>query len=98
MPEQHLKSLQQAFPPRKLSFLLAIVVALTPFAVDMYLPAMPAMARYLATGIEQVEVSLQVPCGGAVLVEVALVHVGMHRCTACDELQVAIADDATRRS
>ena len=58
MPEQHLKSLQQAFPPRRLSFLLAIVVALTPFAVDMYLPAMPAMARYLATGIEQVEVSL----------------------------------------
>jgi len=58
MPEQHLKSLQQAFPPRRLSFLLAIVVALTPFAVDMYLPAMPAMAHYLATGIEQVEVSL----------------------------------------
>lgn len=58
MPDQHLKSLQQAFPPRRLSFLLAIVVALTPFAVDMYLPAMPAMARYLATGIEQVEVSL----------------------------------------
>jgi len=58
MPEQHLKSLQQAFPPRRLSFLLAIVVALTPFAVDMYLPAMPAMALYLATGIEQVEVSL----------------------------------------
>jgi len=58
MPEQQLKVLQQAFPPRKLSFLLAIVVALTPFAVDMYLPAMPAMAHYLATGIEQVEVSL----------------------------------------
>jgi len=58
MPEQHLKSLQLAFPPRRLSFLLAIVVALTPFAVDMYLPAMPAMALYLATGIEQVEASL----------------------------------------
>ena len=58
MPEQHLKSLQQAFPPQKLSILLAIVVALTPFAVDMYLPAMPAMAAYFATGIEHIEISM----------------------------------------
>lgn len=58
MPEQHLKALQQAFPPKRLSFLLAIVVALTPFAVDMYLPAMPAMATYFATGIEQIEISM----------------------------------------
>jgi len=46
MPKQHLKLLQQAFPPKRLSLLLAIVVALTPFAIDMYLPAMPAMAVY----------------------------------------------------
>jgi len=58
MPEQHLKLLQTAFPPKKLSFLLAIVVALTPFAVDMYLPAMPAMAGYFVTGIEQIEISM----------------------------------------
>ncbi len=58
MPEQYLKSLQQAFPPRRLSVLLAIVVALTPFAIDMYLPAMPAMAEYFATGIEQIEISM----------------------------------------
>ncbi len=58
MPEQLLRSLQQTFPPKRLSFLLAIVVALTPFAVDMYLPAMPAMAGYFATGIEQIEMSM----------------------------------------
>jgi DHA1 family bicyclomycin/chloramphenicol resistance-like MFS transporter len=56
--DQYLKSLQQAFPPKRLSFLLAIVVALTPFAVDMYLPAMPAMADYFGTGIEQIEISM----------------------------------------
>jgi len=59
MPELHLKALQQAFPPRRLSILLAIVVALTPFAIDMYLPAMPAMAAYFATGIEQIEISMR---------------------------------------
>ena len=58
MPELHLKALQEAFPPRRLSILLAIVVALTPFAIDMYLPAMPAMAAYFATGIEQIEISM----------------------------------------
>jgi len=58
MPELHLKALQEAFPPRRLSVLLAVVVALTPFAIDMYLPAMPAMATYFATGIEQIEISM----------------------------------------
>ncbi len=58
MPELHLKSLQQAFPPRRLSIPLAIVVALTPFAIDMYLPAMPAMVTYFVTGIEQIEMTM----------------------------------------
>jgi len=58
MPELHLQALQQAFPPKRLSILLAIVVALTPFAIDMYLPAMPAMAVYFATGIDQIEISM----------------------------------------
>jgi DHA1 family bicyclomycin/chloramphenicol resistance-like MFS transporter len=58
MPELHLQKLQQAFPPKRLSVLLAIVVALTPFAIDMYLPAMPAMAMYFATGIDQIEISM----------------------------------------
>jgi DHA1 family bicyclomycin/chloramphenicol resistance-like MFS transporter len=58
MPELHLKLLQEAFPPRRLSILLAIVVALTPFAIDMYLPAMPAMATFFVTGIDQIEISI----------------------------------------
>jgi len=58
MPELHLKTLQQAFPPKRLSILLAIVVALTPFAIDMYLPAMPVMAVYFSTSIDQIEISL----------------------------------------
>ncbi len=58
MPEFHLKALQDAFPPKRLSLLLAVVVALTPFAIDMYLPAMPAMASYFATGIDKIEISM----------------------------------------
>ena len=58
MPELHLQKLQQAFPPRRLSVLLAFVVALTPFAIDMYLPAMPAMSAYFATSIDQIEISM----------------------------------------
>ena len=58
MPELHLKALQDAFPPKRLSLLLAVVVALTPFAIDMYLPAMPAMATYFATGIDKIEISM----------------------------------------
>ena len=75
MPEQLLKLLQSAFPLRRLSFLLAFVVALTPFAVDMYLPAMPAMASYFATGIEMMGTS-QFALGALTGMLVSLLHTG----------------------
>ena len=41
-----------------LTFLLAALVALTPLAVDMYLPAMQMIAADLQTPIHQVELSI----------------------------------------
>jgi len=40
--------------------LLAALTSVTPLAVDMYLPAMPAIARDLATGIEKIEVTVAI--------------------------------------
>lgn len=43
---------------RSLAILLAMLTAVAPFAVDMYLPAMQAMASDLATPIHYVEISV----------------------------------------
>lgn len=43
---------------RSLAILLAMLTAVAPFAVDMYLPAMQAMAKDLATPIHYVEISV----------------------------------------
>lgn len=43
---------------RSLAILLAMLTAVAPFAVDMYLPAMQAMALDLATPIHYVEISI----------------------------------------
>lgn len=40
--------------------LLASIMALTPLAIDMYLPAMPILAQYLATDMPMVQNSLSV--------------------------------------
>ena len=40
--------------------LLAAVVATTPLAIDMYLPAMPVMAQQLDTSIGMVQQSLSI--------------------------------------
>ncbi|WP_446727645.1 Bcr/CflA family efflux MFS transporter [Pseudoalteromonas sp. S16_S37] len=50
---QHSHSLGRLFLP-----LLASIVALTPLAIDLYLPAMLAIAEQLNTSLEQVQVSL----------------------------------------
>lgn len=45
---------------RKLAVLLASLIAVTPLAIDVYLPAIPAIAQNLAADIHDVELSLGV--------------------------------------
>ncbi|PCI33404.1 MAG: Bcr/CflA family drug resistance efflux transporter [Alphaproteobacteria bacterium] len=45
-------------PPRVLAILLAALVALTPFSIDTYLPAIPAMATWFGTSIGMVEMTI----------------------------------------
>ncbi len=44
--------------PRIMAILLAALVALTPFSIDTYLPALPAMADYFATSVGRVELTV----------------------------------------
>jgi len=46
------------FSPKILAVMLAGLVALTPFSVDTYLPAMPAMARWFGTSAGMVELTV----------------------------------------
>ncbi len=45
-------------PPRILAVFLATLVALTPFSIDTYLPAMPAMAIWFNTSVGMVEMTV----------------------------------------
>ena len=45
-------------PPKVLAVFLASMVALAPFSIDTYLPAMPAMATYFGTSIGMVEMTV----------------------------------------
>jgi len=45
-------------PPRRLAMWLAALVALTPFSIDSYLPAIPAMAETLDTAVARVQHSV----------------------------------------
>ena len=47
-------------PPKSLLMLLASIVALSPLAIDMYLPAMPALADAFGTTISMVQNSLSI--------------------------------------
>ncbi len=60
MPTQSSPSSSLSSKPsiRSLAILLAMLVAVAPFAIDMYLPAMKVMATDLATAIHYVEVSI----------------------------------------
>lgn len=47
-----------ALSPRFLFILLGALAGLTPLAVDMYLPAIPAIARDLATSIDGAQLTI----------------------------------------
>ncbi len=47
--------------PRFLFILLGALAGLTPLAVDMYLPAIPAIARDLATSIDGAQLTISTP-------------------------------------
>jgi len=48
------------YPAKRLAPLLAIIVALSPFAIDTYLPAIPAMANYFGVNIHLIELSIPI--------------------------------------
>jgi DHA1 family bicyclomycin/chloramphenicol resistance-like MFS transporter len=48
------------FPAKKLAPILAIIVALSPFAIDTYLPAIPTMAKYFVVDIRLIELSIPI--------------------------------------
>lgn len=55
---------QTSSPTRALILLLAALTALTPLAIDAYLPAIPQMANDLATSIHDTEISLSLYLAG----------------------------------
>ncbi len=55
---------QTLMPTRALILLLAALTALTPLAIDAYLPAIPQMANDLATSIHDTEISLSLYLAG----------------------------------
>lgn len=58
MYERYLNVFKKHYPAKKLAPLLALVVALSPFAIDTYLPAMPSMARFFNVDIHLIELSI----------------------------------------
>ena len=46
------------FSPKVMAILLAALVALAPFSIDTYLPAMPAMTGYFGTTMGMVEMTI----------------------------------------
>lgn len=55
-----------ALPPRSLTFLLAALVAIVPFAIDTYLPAMAQLAADLQVNLHQAELSISAYLLGSV--------------------------------
>lgn len=53
-----------SLPISTMIYVLAGLTALTPLAVDAYLPAMPTMAEYFSTSIHNIELSLSVFLAG----------------------------------
>lgn len=56
-----------SLPISTLIYVLAALTALTPLAVDAYLPAIPTMAEYFSTSIHNVELSLSLFLAGFAL-------------------------------
>jgi len=51
---------QASISPKRLALLLAPLVALTPFAIDTYLPAMPVMAKHFSSDLAAMGITISV--------------------------------------
>lgn len=60
MYNRYLNVFKSHYPAKKLAPLLALIVALSPFAIDTYLPAIPTMARFFNVEIHLVELSIPI--------------------------------------
>lgn len=60
MYERYLNLFRYHYPVKKLAPLMAIIIAISPFAIDTYLPSIPTMARYFNVDIHLIEVSIPV--------------------------------------
>jgi DHA1 family bicyclomycin/chloramphenicol resistance-like MFS transporter len=60
MYNRYLNLFRQHYPAKKIAPLLAIIVALSPFAIDTYLPAIPTMAKYFNVDIHLIELSIPI--------------------------------------
>lgn len=58
---------QSKLSDKQLSLLLALLVAIMPFSIDTYLPAMPLMAEALNSNVHSIEKSLSVYLVGAAI-------------------------------
>jgi len=60
MTKRFLISRDNRFFIAQITFLLALLTSLSPFATDTYIPALPAMARFFGQPINLIEISLTV--------------------------------------
>ena len=60
MYERYLNVFRTHYPAKKLAPLLAVIVALSPFAIDTYLPTMPTMAKSFNVPINFIELSIPI--------------------------------------
>jgi len=60
MYSRYLNLFKSHYPAKKIAPLLALIVALSPFAIDTYLPAIPTMAQYFQVEIHRVELSIPI--------------------------------------
>lgn len=60
MYNRYLGVFKKHYPAKKLAPLLALIVALSPFAIDTYLPAIPTMAKFFVVEIHLVELSIPI--------------------------------------
>jgi len=60
MYNRYLGVFKKHYPAKKLAPLLAIIVALSPFAIDTYLPAIPTMAKFFGVDIHLIELSIPI--------------------------------------
>jgi DHA1 family bicyclomycin/chloramphenicol resistance-like MFS transporter len=58
MYNRYLSVYKKHYPAKKLALVLALIIALSPFAIDTYLPAIPTMAQFFSVDIHLVELSI----------------------------------------